>query len=176
MVTRAAIRARSRWGATWSRITSACSSTLCANRSAPWAAALLENLGGSAGDADQELAVGAEIDRPLHHAQVLPLRSVDIGLADAGRRQLNAALLELRQLLVPERTGGAHLGLLRVGAGDLPIPARQRQLEQRLPQRLKLTVGRLVGGGNLRDQGAEIEVEPAVEGAFGRIIIDRGQR
>ena len=33
------------------------------------AAGLIENLAGVAGDADQEFAVGAEIDRPLHHAQ-----------------------------------------------------------------------------------------------------------
>ena len=50
------------------------------------AARLVENLRGVAGDADQELAVGAEIDRPFHHAQALAFRTVDIADADAGRR------------------------------------------------------------------------------------------
>ena len=84
-------------------------------------------------------------------------------------------LLQLRQLLVPQRARGAHLGLLGVGAGDLPVPARQRQLEQRLAERLELTVRRLVGGRDLGDQGAQIEIEPAVEGALGRVAIDRRQ-
>lgn len=59
------------------------------------AARLIEDLGGIAGDADQELAVGAEIDRPLHHAQALAFGPVDIAEADAGSGQLGAVLLEL---------------------------------------------------------------------------------
>ena len=131
------------------------------------AAGLLENLAGVAGDHDQELAVGAEIDRPLDHAQGLPFGAVDIAEADAGRGQLGALLLELRQLLVPQRARRARLRLLGVGAGDLPVPAGQRQLEQRLAERLELVVGRLVRGGDVGDQRAQIEIEPAVEGALG---------
>ena len=101
------------------------------------AASLVEDLAGVAGDADQELAVGAEIDRPLHHAQVLPLGAVDIAEADAGRGEFGAVLLELRQLLVPQRARGARFRLFGVGAGDLPVPAGQRQFEQRLAERLE---------------------------------------
>ncbi len=54
------------------------------------AARFVENLGGVAGDADQELAVGAEIDRPFHHAQVLAFGAVDIAETDAGRGQFGA--------------------------------------------------------------------------------------
>ena len=130
---------------------------------------------GVAGHADQELAVGAEIDRPLHHPQALALGPVDIAEADAGRGQLGAVILELRQLLVPQRARGPRLRLLGVGADDLPVPAGQRQFEQRLAERLELTVGRLVRGRDFGDQGAEIEVEAAVEGALGRVAIDRRQ-
>ncbi len=116
-------------------------------------AGFVENLGGVAGDADQELAVGTEIDRPLHHPQGLPLRALDIAEANAGRGQVGALLLELRQLLVPQRARGAHVGLFGIGAGDLPVPAGQRQLEQRLAERLELMVGRLVRASRLRRSG-----------------------
>ena len=116
------------------------------------AARLVENLRGVAGDADQEFAVRAEIDRPFHHAQVLALRAVDIADADAGGGQLDAVVFELRQLLVPQRARGAHIGLVGIGAGDLPVPARQRQLEQGLAERLELAVRRLVRGGDLGDR------------------------
>ena len=139
------------------------------------AAGLIEDLAGVAGDADQEFAVGAEIDRPLHHPQILPLGAVDIAEADAGRGQFGAMLLELRQLLVPQRARRPRLGLLGVGADDLPVPAGQRQFEQRLAERLELVVGRLVRRCDFGDQGAQIEVEPAVEGALGRVAIDRRQ-
>ena len=139
------------------------------------AARLVEDLAGIAGDADQEFAVRAEVDRPLHHPQSLPLGAVDIAETDAGRGQFGAVLLELRQLLVPQRTRRPRFGLVAVGAHDLPVPARQRQLEQRLAERLERVVGRLVRGGDLGDQGAQIEIEAAVEGALGGIAIDRRQ-
>ena len=139
------------------------------------AAGLVENLAGVAGDADQEFAVGAEIDRALHHPQILALGAIDIAEADAGRGQFGAMLLELRQLLVPQRARRARFGLLGVGAGDLPVPAGQRQFEQRLAERLELVVGRLVRRRDFGDQGAQIEIEPAVEGALGRVAIDRRQ-
>ncbi len=50
------------------------------------AAGFVENLGGIAGDADQKLAVGAEIDRPLHHPQRLAFGAIDIAEANACRR------------------------------------------------------------------------------------------
>jgi len=139
------------------------------------AARFIENLGGVAGDADQELAVGAEVDRPFHHPQVLALRAIDVAEADAGRRQIGAVLFELGQFLVPQRARRPHLGLVGIGAANLPIPARQRQFEQRLTQRLELTVGRLVRGCDFGDQSAQIEVETAVEGALGRVAVHRGQ-
>ena len=138
-------------------------------------AGFLENLGCVAGHHHHELAVGAEIDRPLHHAQGLAFGSVDIADADAGRGQLIALLLELRQFLVPQRARGAYVGLVAVGAGDLPVPARQRQFEQRLADRLHLVLRRIVRGRDIGDQRAQIKIEPAVEGALGRRAIHRGQ-
>ena len=116
-------------------------------------AGLVEDLGGVAGDADQEFAVGAEIDRPLDHPQALAFGTVDIAEADAGGGQFRAVLLELRQLLVPQRTRRPRLGLLGVGADDLPVPAGQRQFEQRLAERLELMVGRLVRRSRPRRSG-----------------------
>ena len=137
-------------------------------------AGFLENLGGVAGHHHQEFAVGAEIDRPLHHAQGLAFGAVDIADADAGRGQLDALLLELGQLLVPQRARRAHVGFVAVGAGDLPVPARQRQFEQRLAERLEL-VGRRIRGRYFGDDGAQIEIEPAVEGALAGRAIHRRQ-
>jgi hypothetical protein len=84
-------------------------------------------------------------------------------------------LLDLRQLLVPQRTRRARFGLLGVGADDLPVPAGQRQFEQRLAERLELMVGRLVRRCDFGDQGAEVQIEPTVEGALGGVAIDRRQ-
>ncbi len=47
------------------------------------AARLVENLGGIAGHADQKFSLAAEIDRPFHHPQALPLGAVDIAETDA---------------------------------------------------------------------------------------------
>ena len=138
------------------------------------AAGFVEDLAGVAGHADQELAVGAEIDRPLHHPQALPFGAIDIAEANAGRGRVRAVLLQLRQLLVPQRARGARFRLFGIGAGDLPVPAGQRQFEQRLAERLEL-VGRVVGGRHFGDQGAQIEIETAVESAFGGVAIDRRQ-
>jgi hypothetical protein len=140
------------------------------------AARFVENLAGIAGHADQEFAVGAEIDRPFHHPQVLAFGTIGIALTDAGRGQVGAVLFELRQLLVPQRARRAHLGLLGVGPGDLPVPSGQRQFEQRLAERLELTVGRLVGRCDFGDQGTEVEIETAVESALGSRAIYRRQR
>ena len=89
--------------------------------------------------------------------------------------ELGALLFQLRQFLVPQRTRGAGFGLLGVGAGDLPVPAGQRQFEQGLAERLELAVRRLVRGRDLGDQGAQIEIEAAIEGALGRVAVHRGQ-
>ena len=62
----------------------------------------IENLRCVAGHADQEFAVGAEVDRPLDDPQTLALGPIDVTETDAGGRQLRADLLELGQLLVPQ--------------------------------------------------------------------------
>src|SRR5439155_22863150 len=104
-----------------------------------------------------ELADVPALDRPLAAPPALALGPVDVPETATGRRQLRADLFELRQLLVPQRTRRPRLGLL-VGTDDLPVPAGQRQLEQRLAKRLELVVGRLIRGRDLGDQGAEIKV------------------
>src|ERR1019366_10170061 len=44
-----------------------------------------------------------------------------------------------------------------------------------LAERLELMVGRLVGRSDFGDQGAQIEIETAVEGALGGVAVDRRQ-
>jgi hypothetical protein len=46
---------------------------------------------------------------------------------------------------------------------------------QRLAERLELMVGRLVRRCDFGDQGAEVQIEPTVEGALGGVAINRRQ-
>ena len=69
-----------------------------------------------------------------------------------------------------------HFLLGAVEPRDLPIPARQRQFEQRLADRLREFVGALFRRGDVGNQRAQIDVEPPVEGALDGVAIDRRQR
>ena len=98
---------------------------------------LLVDLGGVAGDRDQEAALVAEIDGALDHAQALLLGPVDIALAGAAgarswRDRRDAASVESHSER-EERSSGPR----GVEPRHLPVPARQRQLEQRLAERLR---------------------------------------
>ncbi len=106
---------------------------------------LVVDLRGVARDRDQIATLLAEIDGPLEHAQALVLRTLHVAdprTAGIGR---NLAALETRQRAVPQRARRAHLGFVRIQPRDLPIPARQRQLEQRLAQRLREFLGAFLG-------------------------------
>ena len=139
------------------------------------AARLLVDLGRVAGDRDQEAALFAEIDRALDHAQLLVLRAFRVAVAGAAGAERAGAIRELRQPAVPQRARRAHVGRRRVEPRHLPVPARQRQLEQRLAERLRELVGVLLRGRDVGDQSAQIDVEPAVEGALHRRAVERGQ-
>ncbi len=58
----------------------------------------------------------------------------------------------------------------------LPVPAGQRQIEQRLADRLRNLVAALLGGRHVGNQRAQIDVEPAVERALDRVAVDRRKR
>ena len=99
---------------------------------------LVVDLGGVAADRHQEAAVVAEIDVALDQPQPLVLRALHIALA--------AAVGIGRDTSVRSRCGSPrshserderHLGLGAVEPRHLPVPARQRQLEQRLAEHLR---------------------------------------
>ena len=81
----------------------------------------------------------------------------------------------MRQAAVPQRARRAHVGLAGIEPRHLPVPARQRQFEQRLAERLREFVARLLGRGDVGDQRAQIDAEPAVEGALHRLAVERRQ-
>ena len=80
-------------------------------------------------------ALLAEIDGPLEHAQALVLRTLHVTDPRTAGIRWNLAALEMRQSGIPQRARRTHFGFLRIEPRDLPIPAGQRQLEQRLAQR-----------------------------------------
>ena len=138
-------------------------------------ARLVVDLLGIAGDRDQEAAVLAEIDIAFDHAQPLVFRPLHIAVPRAVGAGGRIGVVECRQVAVPQRARRADLGLGAAETGDLPVPARQRQLEQRLAERRRGAVGRLLRRRHVGHQGAQIDAETAVEGAFHRLAVDRGQ-
>ena len=99
---------------------------------------LLVDLGGIAGDRDQEAPLLAEIDGALDHAQSLVLRTLDIALPGAARAPSEAARSSRCGRVQShsereERTSGVRC----IEPRHLPVPARQRQIEQRLAERLR---------------------------------------
>ena len=66
-------------------------------------------------------------------------------------------------------------GLRRIEPRDLPVPARQRQFEQRLAERLRKLVVGFFRRRHVGDERAQIDIEPAVEGALDGLAIERGQ-
>ena len=125
-------------------------------------------------DRDQIAAVVAEIDRALDQPQPLIFRSRHVALARSVRGGLHVHVFEMRQAGVPQRARRAHLGLRRRQLGDLPVPAGQRQLEQRLAERLRDLLA-LLRRRHVGDQRAEIDAEPAVERALDAVAVERGQ-
>ncbi len=100
------------------------------------------DLGGISSHGDQEAAVLAQVDVALDLAQLLVFRPLDIAFAGSGHARGYAESFEAGQARIPQGTRRAHLRLGRIETGHLPVPARERQLEQRLAQRL----GKLVAG------------------------------
>ena len=130
---------------------------------------------GVAGDRDQKAAVVAEIDGALDQAQALVLRTLHIALAGAARARRHRASSRCGRVRIPQRARRAHLGLAWIEPRHLPVPARQRQLEQRLAERSAGASRWLRRGWRRRRRGAEINAEPAVERALDGVAIERGQ-
>ena len=136
---------------------------------------LLVDFVGVAGDGDEIAPLLAEIDGPLDEAQLLAFRAVDVALPGAAGHPGNAEVGEMRQRCIPQRARRAHIGRRRVEPRHLPIPARERQIEQRLADGLRKLVDVLLGRRDIGDEGAQIDAEPAVERALHRRAIDRRQ-
>ena len=113
---------------------------------------LVVDLGGVAGDRHQEAAVVAEIDVALDQPQPLVLRALHIALAAAVGIGRDAAGRRDAAARDPTASATTHLGLGAVEPRHLPVPARQRQLEQRLAERLAGLLDRNVGRGHVGDQ------------------------
>ena len=128
-----------------------------------------------AADGDQVAAVLAEIDVALDDAQPLVLGAGHVAVAGAVGADRRHGIVEHRQVAVPQRARGTHIGLGRAEPGDLPVPARQRQIEQRLAERRLGAIGRLLRCHHVGDERAQIDAEAAVERALHRLAIDRGQ-
>ena len=136
---------------------------------------LVVELGGVAADRHQEAAVVAEIDVALDQPQPLVFRPLHIALAAAVGIGRDLLLAEMRQRAIPQRARRRHLGLGAVEPRHLPVPARQRQLEQRLAEHLAGLLDRNFRRGEVGDQGLEIDAEAAVEGALDRVAVEPGQ-
>ena len=136
---------------------------------------LVVELGRVARDRDQEAALVAEIDVALDQPQPLVLRPLHVALAAAVGIGLAVLVADVRQRAVPERTRRRHLRLGMIEPRDLPVPARQRQLEQRLAQHLAGLFERHLGRRNVGDQRFEIDAEPPVEGALDRGLVEARQ-
>ncbi len=132
------------------------------------------DLGGIAGDRNQITAFLAEIDIALDQPQPLILGSVDIAGSHAECRR-GGGNRQPRQAAIPKRTRGVYFRLGAVELGHLPIPAGQRQFEQRLAHALsKLVIGNF-RRGEIGDQRAQIDLKPSVKGALHRVAIQRRQ-
>ena len=132
------------------------------------------DLGGIAGDRNQIIAFLAEIDIALDQPQPLILRSVDIAGSHAECRR-GGRNRQPRQAAVPKRTRRVDFRLGAVELGDLPIPAGQRQFEQRFAHALsELVIGNF-RRGEIGDQRAQIDLQPSVKGALHRVAIERRQ-
>ena len=136
---------------------------------------LISDLDGVAGHRHQEMPLVAKVDVALDQAQALILRPGDVTLPRTVGAGGNTEFLQARQPTVPQRTRRAHLALARVEPRHLPVPARQRQFEQRLAERRRRLVIALVGRGDIGDQGTQINAEPAIEGALHRLPVKRRQ-
>ena len=117
----------------------------------------------------------AEVDIALDQPQPLILGAADIAVARAVGPGGDAEVLQMRQPAVPQRARGTNLMRAGIDPRHLPVPAGQRQFEQRLAERLREFSAGVLGRGDVGDQRAQIDAEPAVEGALDRMPVKRRQ-
>ena len=137
------------------------------------------DLVGRRGDLNEVDALVAGIDDPLDHAQRPVVGPGGVAAPRAPHAGLDAEVGEPRQAGGEQGARGADVRARAVLPGDLPVPARQRQLELRVAEvagvaRLRIAafgVVRLVGG-DVGDERAKIDAEPLVEGGLGRRAVD----
>jgi hypothetical protein len=126
-------------------------------------------------DRDAEASVIAEIHGALRDAQAELVRALDIALAPRTAEILDRGFGQQAQPRADERVRARDRGAGRVDLVDLPIPAGERQIEARLAEiaGLRQFALRILadGGHDL----LEVDIEPLVEGALGRLAVERGQ-
>ena len=89
---------------------------------------------GVGGDLHQEAPVVAGVDLALDHPELMTARADRIAAENGA--VIAADRDQLRQLGREQRLRGANFRRVHVGAGDLPVPARERELELRRDRRL----------------------------------------
>jgi len=105
----------------------------------------------------------------------LALGPFGITLPRGARRRRGAEVGEVRQRRIPQRAGRSHVGRRRVEPRHLPVPAGERQIEQRLADRLGKLAGILLRRRDVGDQGPQIDAQPSVERTLHSRAIDRRQ-
>ena len=139
------------------------------------AACFLIDLGRVAGDCNEVTALLAQVDRAFNDTQLLALGPFGVTLPRGARCRRGAEVGEVRQRCIPQRAGRSHVGCRRVEPRHLPVPAGERQIEQRLADRLGKLAAILLRGRDVGDQGPQIDAQPSVERTLHSRAIDRRQ-
>src|SRR6185437_14659094 len=134
-------------------------------------ARLVGNLGGVARDRDEIMPFIAEIDIAFDQPQMLVFRAFNVTFTRAIRARGDAKVLQMRQSAIPQRARRTDVTLVGIGTRHLPVPARQRQFEQRLADGLREFVVGVLRRGNVGNERAQVNIETAVEGALDRLPV-----
>ena len=128
---------------------------------------------GVGGDLHQKAPVVAGVDLALDHPQLMPARADRI--AAENRAVIVPDRDQLRQLGREQRLRGADFRRVHIGAGDLPVPARERELELRRDRRLGARLPLFTWDRDIGDQRFEIDAELVVEIGLAPLLVERAQ-
>ncbi len=128
---------------------------------------------GVGGDLHQISPVVAGIDLALNHPQLVVAWPDRVAAKD--RAVIVPDRDQLRQLGREERLRGADFRRIHVGAGDLPVPAGERELELGRDGRGCSRLPLLVRDRDIGDQRFEIDPKLVVEIGLAPLLVQRAQ-
>src|SRR4029077_689348 len=108
-----------------------------------------------------------------HQPKALVLGTRHVDLTRTVGASGDDIVLQVRQTPIPKRTRSTDSGVSRVGARDLPVPARQGQLKKWLAQRLRKFFAAFFRRCDIGHQSAQVNAKAAVESAFDSLPIER---